>query len=338
VKRIDLENHFVSQAWVDAALGNQAGYPRVVKKDGATPILHSWADAWQPFWEAKLSEMGVERLKAMDEAGVDVAVVSLVAPGAEPFEPKLGTEVARSSNNALAEAIDRHPTRFKGYASLAPKDPEAAVQELERCVKELGFVGWNTFCNFGDSYLDEKRFWPILAKAEELDIPIYLHPTVPMIPQFRTYGQPLAGASFGFGAETAMVMMRLIMSGAFDVFPKLKIILGHYGEGLAFMTDRVNRPFLGGHVWADPALAPELKRPPGDYLRENLVVTTSGNYSNAAFICTKIALGIDKMALGTDYPFEDMSACVAFLEEQQMSDDEKAQLYDGTATDLGLAP
>jgi predicted TIM-barrel fold metal-dependent hydrolase len=336
VKKIDLENHFVSQAFVDALVGNQAGYPRVVKKDGATPIMYSAADAWQPFWEAKLGDMDGERLQAMDKAGVDVAVVSLVAPGAEPFEPSLGMQVARRSNDALAEAIDRHPDRYRGYASLAPKDPEAAIKELERCIKELGFVGWNTFCNFGDSYLDEKRFWPILAKAEELDIPVYLHPTVPMIPQFRTYGQALAGASFGFGAETAMVMMRLIFSGAFDVFPKLKIILGHYGEGLTFMMDRVNRPFLGGHVWTDPAVAPELKRLPGDYLNSNMIVTTSGNYSSQSFACTKDALGIDKMALGTDYPFENVSACMDFLESQALSPAEREQLYEKTVADLGM--
>lgn len=337
MKRIDLENHFATQAWVDALISNKSGYPRVVKEEGATPRMYFAADAWMPFWEAKLSDIDAGRLKAMDEAGVDVAVLSLAAPGAEPFEPQVGVQVARKSNDTLAEAIDRHPTRFKGYASLAPKDPEAAVKELERCVKELGFVGWNTHCNFGDSYLDEKRFWPILAKAEELDVPIYIHPTVPIIPQFRTYGQGLAGASFGFGAETAMVMMRLIVSGAFDVFPKLKIILGHYGEGLPFMMDRVNRPYVEGHVWPDPSVAPELKRLPGDYLKDNMRVSTSGNYLNEAFVCTKNALGLDKMVLGTDYPFGSMTMCIDFLESQSLAPAEKEQLYAKTAAGLGIS-
>jgi predicted TIM-barrel fold metal-dependent hydrolase len=336
VKKIDLENHFVSQVWVDAMTANQDGYPRLVQAEGEMPRLYYSPLAWQPFRVWKLADVDGERLKAMDEAGVAVAAISLVAPGSEPFEPGLGTRIAKQSNDELAEAISRHPDRYKGYASLAPKEPETAVKELERCVKELGFVGWNTFCNFGDAYLDEKRFWPILGKAEELEIPIYLHPTVPMIPQFHTYGQGVAGASFGFGAETALVMMRMIVSGVFDVFPNLKIILGHYGEGLPFLLDRVSRPYVEGHVLTDPSVAPELKRLPGDYLRDNMVVTTSGNYLNEAFICTKSALGMDKITLGTDYPFGNMSECVAFLDGQGLSEAEREQLYEGNAARLGI--
>ena len=110
--------------------------------------------------------------------------------------------------------------------------------------RELGLVGWKTHSNFGDSYLDERRYWPILAKAEELDVPVYLHPAAPVIPQLRTYGLALAGAGFGFGVETALAMMRLVLSGAFDAFPRLKVILGHYGEGLPFSLQRVDHPFV----------------------------------------------------------------------------------------------
>ena len=124
----------------------------------------------------------------MDAGGIDIAVVSLTSPGTDHFYPIIGTGLAKRCNDALAEAIDTHPDRLMGFAALAPKNPEEAAKELERCVKELGFKGWKTHSNFGDSYIDEKRFWPILAKAEELDVPIYLHPVAPMIPQLRTYG------------------------------------------------------------------------------------------------------------------------------------------------------
>jgi predicted TIM-barrel fold metal-dependent hydrolase len=211
---------------------------------------------------------------------------------------------------------------------------DSAVKELERAVRDLGFKGWNTLSNFGDSFLDEKRYWPILAKAEELDAPIYLHPTIPIIPELRTYGWGLAGAAFGFGAETSLVMMRLILSGAFDAFPKLRIILGHYGEGFPFMMDRVDRPFLQGHVRTDPKVAPKLRMMPSDYLRNNMVVSTSGNYSPDAFLCTRNALGTKQMVVGTDYPFEDMTACIEFLAAQRLSEEERRQLNFETAAGL----
>ncbi|HEY5529054.1 MAG TPA: amidohydrolase family protein [Thermoleophilia bacterium] len=335
MKRIDFENHFSSEAWVDAMLANTEGYPRLVREPSGTLRMFYMPDAGIPFPEP-LRDLGDGRIEAMDEAGVDTAVLSLTAPGAEPFESTVGTRVAKTTNDVLAEAVDKHPDRFKGFASLCPRDTDAAVKELERCVKELGFVGWNTHSNFGDSYLDEKRFWPLLGKAEELNVPIFIHPTVSLIPQFRTYGIGLAGASFGFGAETAMVMMRLIISGAFDAFPNLKIILGHYGEGLPFMVDRVSRPYHHGHRLADPAIAPELRTSPDECLKRNLFVDTSGNHSAVVFSGAKSVLGIEKMVLGTDYPYESMKACVEFLETQPMTASEKEQLYGGTASSLGV--
>ena len=128
-----------------------------------------------------------------------------------------------------------------------------------------------------------------------------------------------------------MVAMRLIMAGVFDAFPKLQIILGHYAEGLPFMLDRVDRPFIQGHVRPDPAVAPVLKRMPSEYLRDNFLASTSGNYSAEAFACTKAAMGAGRMVIGSDYPFEDMKVCTDFLEAQPMSDAEKEQLYWRTA-------
>jgi len=329
--KIDFENHFATEAWVEALRVN-ADYPKVVDQPNGKSRLYFAADAYLPLGvKGKLLDLGDGRIAAMDLAGVDKVALSLTAPGVESLEPSVGTALARRCNDELAEAITKHPDRFMGWAALAPKHPDSAASELERCVRELGFVGWNTHCNFGDSYLDEKRYWPILAKAEELDVPIYLHPTVPIIPQFRTYGQGLAGASFGFGAETAMVMMRLIMSGAFDAFPRLRMVLGHYGEGLPFMLNRVDRPYLGGHVETDPALAPELKLMPSAYLRSNMIVTTSGNYHTEAFQCTLSGLGCGNMLLGTDYPYENMKACIDFLEDQAWMECDKELMYAGSA-------
>jgi uncharacterized protein len=334
---VDLENHFVTEAWV-AALSSSREYPRVETDPvSGIPMFHYYPGTIMPLGLMdKLLDLGQGRIAALDAAGIDVAVLSHANTGIEALDPAIGAPLARRTNDLLAEAVSRHPDRLQGFAALAPKDADAAVKELERAVKELGLRGWNTLSNFGDSFLDEKRYWPILAKTEELDVPIYLHPTVPLIADMRTYGWGLAGAAFGFGAETALVMMRLILSGAFDAFPKLKIILGHYGEGFPFMVNRVDRPFLQGLVKPDPKVAPTLQHMPSHYLRNNMIVSTSGNYSPDAFLCTKNALGTEQMVVGTDYPYEDMSACMGFLAAQPLTKQERAELESETAAGLGI--
>jgi len=336
LKTVDLENHFASKSWVDALRGND-DYPRLVDDPNTKYRMYPVRGAYLPYGLLdRLLDLGEGRIKLLDEAGIDKAVLSLAAPGTEPFPATVGTRVARETNDVLAEAVDRFPDRFEGYATLAVKDVDAATAELERAVKELGFTGWNTHSNFGDSFLDEKRYWPLLAKAEELDIPIYLHPTYPIVDPFLTYGMGVAGPSFGFGAETSMVIMRMIVAGVFDTFPRLKIILGHYGEGFPFMLDRVDRPYIQGHVPVDPEVAPRLRRMPGDYVRDNIICSTSGNYSPQAFVCTRDALGTERMVLGSDYPFESMVACMDFLKEQPMDEKEKDDLYWKTAAALGM--
>jgi predicted TIM-barrel fold metal-dependent hydrolase len=340
VKTIDLETHFVTQEWVDAMYRND-GYPRLAD-DPATGRrrLWYWSDAFEPHGDkllGRLLEMGDGRIKEMDSAGIDLAVVSLTSPGVDCFDPAVGTRVAQGANDAMAAAADRYPGRITGFAALCPKDPDAAVKEWERAVKDLGLKGWKAHSNMGDSYLDDKRYWPILAKCEELGVPIYLHPAGPMIDELRTYGLALAGAAFGFGIETATAMMRLVLSGAFDAFPGLKVILGHYGEGLPFLNQRIDHPFVRPHIKAaDPDAVPDLKRVPSEYLRDNMLVTTSGNYFTGAFHCTREALGMERILLGTDYPYEEMGESISFLESLGLTGEEKAQLYHDNAAKLGL--
>ena len=341
MRAIDLETHFVTQDWVDAMYASE-GYPRF-SDDPRTGNrrLWYWPEAFEPYGDVlldRLLDLGDSRICEMDAAGVDVAVLSLTSPGVEHFEPSVAAQLARRSNEELAAAIDKHPDRLRGFAALSPKDTDVAVRELERSVKELGLRGWKTHSNYGDSYLDDKRYWPILAKVEELGVPIYLHPAGPMIEELRTYGLSLAGAGFGFGIETATAMVRLVLSGAFDAFPGLKIILGHYGEGLPFLAQRIDHAFARPHIReSDPDAVPSLRQFPSEYLRDNMLVTTSGNYFVGAFDCTRAALGIERMMLATDYPYEEMGECLAFLDGLDMSDAERAQLYQGNATELGFA-
>jgi len=332
VTKMDLENHFVTDVWMDALRTNK-GYPRVDEKRG----LGFAPEAWMPLGkEPELREMGEGRIKLMDAAGVDYAVLSLTSPGAEQFEVEVCKKVAKESNDILAAALKKYPTRFGGFASLAPKDPEWSAKELERCVRELGFTGWNTHSNYGDSYIDEKRYWPLLAKVQELDIPIYLHPAVPMIPQLREFGMVLGGPSFGFGTEVMYAFLRMIVRGVFDEFPKLKIIMGHYGEALPFLVDRVDRAYMQKHSTPNPEIGSGSKEWASHYLKKNLWVTTSGNYLPAAFVCSRDGLGMDKLLLGTDFPYESMDDCMSFLAGLPLTDDEQDKLYEANAKAIGF--
>lgn len=337
MKRIDFETHFVTRDYV-RAMEQQKGYPRyVVDEQTKNRRLYYTDDVGEPLGDLllnKLLDVGEGRLKDMDAAGIDVQVLSLTSPGVEQFDPSMGTELATRINDELYSIVQNHPSRFVGYAALAPKNPEGAVRELERSVKELGFKGWKTHSNYGGTYLDDKEYWPILEKAEELDVPIYLHPAVPAIPPLRKYGFALAGAPFGFGIETAICMMRLIYSGIFDKCPRLKIVLGHLGEGLPFVLQRIDFAYV--RPWFEPAARPNLKKKPSEYLKENVFVTTSGNYLQPAFMCTYEAMGIDRILLSTDYPYEDSDECLQFLESLPINEEDKNRMYSLNAGQLGI--
>jgi predicted TIM-barrel fold metal-dependent hydrolase len=338
MKTIDFETHFVTKDFVQALEGNR-GFPRYIF-DGQTGHrrLHYTDDVGEPLGDALLSKLldtGSQRLESMDAARIDVQVLSLTSPGVEQFEPAKGTVLARKCNDQLAEVMQDHPDRFVGLAALAPNDPEAAADELERAVEELGLKGWKTHSNYGGTYLDEQTYWPILERAEQLDVPIYLHPTIPAMPQLRTYGFALAGAPFGFGMETSMCMMRLVFSGVFDRYPGLRFILGHLGEGLPFLMQRIDFAYV--RPWFDPDARPDLMRKPSDYLRENMFVTTSGNYLPAAFLCTQQVMGIDRILLATDYPYEDSGECMRFLEGLPITPEDREKIYHRNADQFGIS-
>lgn len=336
MKKIDFEAHFMTEAFMNVMRDNK-GFPRY-QKDDATQIRHACFSEGVSLKLVDrirdgLLDLGEERLRHMDAVGIDVQLLSLNAPGFEQFEASVATAMAKQTNDLLAEVIKNYPSRFMGFAALAPQRPLEAAAELERAVKDLGFKGWNTHSNYAGTYLDDTEYWPILEKAEELDALIYLHPTIPAISPLWKYGFALAGAPFGFGFDAAMCTMRLILSGVFDKFPKLKIMLGHYGEALPFLLTRIdwayNRP-------PDLTNRPRLARKPSDYLKENVFVTTSGNFFEPAFMCTLQALGIERIFLGTDYPYEKMDETVQFIESLPISSGDKEKIYYLNAGNLGI--
>ena len=281
-----------------------------------------------------LIDLAENRLRAMDENGIDIQVISF-SVGLELLPPKESAEIARRVNDTLAEAISRHPDRFRGFAQLPVLDVEAALLEMERCTRDLNFVGWNTFSNFNGAVLAEPRFFPLLEQAEQLGLFLYLHPTEPAIPAFKGWSRDLE-FGLGYHFDTCISLMKLIAGGVFDRLPNLKVILGHLGETWPFMYDRLNSKSIPAGQAPIPALETggKNKRRCSDYWRTNLWASTSGNLSKAAFTCAKEVLGIEHLLLGTDYPYESLPQTMEFLDSTGMTREEAERLYHKNAEEF----
>lgn len=268
----------------------------------------------------RLLDIGAARLAEMDALGVDMHVLSLTMPGVQIFARDTAVALARSSNDQLAEAVRRHPTRFAGLASFAPQDPAAAAREMERAIKELRLNGFIVNSHTENAYLDEPRFWPIFEAAEELGAPLYLHPRAPsdgMAAPFRDYR--LEGAVWGYGVETATHIVRLMFGGVFDRFPRLRIVIGHMGEALPFWLSRLD--FMGAPGARGAARKNALK--PSEYFQRNISITTSGVEDPLALRFCIDKIGVENIMWAIDHPFQPTAPAVAFIESASMSDAER---------------
>jgi len=253
----------------------------------------------------RLLDIGERRIADMDATGIDMQVLALTSPGVQVFDAPTASALARVANDRLADAVRAHPDRFAGLAAIAPQDPAGAARELERGVRKLGLKGAIINSHTRGEYLDDPKFWPILEAAEALDVPIYLHPNTPpaaMIEPFLARG--LEGAVFGFAVETALHMLRIIVGGAFDRFPKLKFVLGHLGEGLPYWFFRLD--FMHGRMVADKrfAGAQPLARKPSEYFKDNIYLTTSGMAWQPAIMFAHSLVGAERLLYAMDYPYQ----------------------------------
>lgn len=331
-KKIAIEEAFVTQdiadEWNKIIAAGSPGEPgfrkmgeSILADNPGTRIIHQ-----------RLIDLGAGRIQDMDASGIDMQVISITSPGVQVLEANLARDLAQDANNHLSEAVKAHPDRFAGMTAIAPQLPEAAALELERSVNTLGLKGALINSHTNGEYLDDQKYWPIFEAANALKAPIYLHPRSPsqgMIEPYLDYGLYFAG--WGFAVETSLHALRLIMSGVFDQFPDLKIILGHMGEGIPFYLQRIDNRYL---LQVKIGAVKELPRLPSEYFKDHFVITTSGVAQQSSLQLAYAELGADNILFAADYPYENVDEAVRFMDTADLSNTDKHKIYHGNAERL----
>ncbi|MCC6777902.1 MAG: amidohydrolase [Hyphomicrobiales bacterium] len=320
MRTITLEEHFVSPGFL---AGPGKDFIAQIRSRGPRGVKIG----------EQLANVGDQRIGEMDAAGIDLQVLSLNSPGVEQAEIAEQLSIATESNDFLAEAVNRHPKRLAAFAALPIGAPEKAAAELDRRVKQ-GFKGTMINGHTRGRYLDDKFFAPILARAEALDVPIYLHPTIPpkavVEASFGGFSPGvtamLVTGAWGWHIETAVHLIRMIVGGVFDRHPKLQVVIGHLGEAIPFMLGRLDRSL--------PKELTKLERPVAAYLRENVHYTFGGFHFPATFLDLLLEIGVDRIMFSVDYPYGSMVEARAFLQHLPVSDADRERIAHGNAEKL----
>ncbi|AMM19979.1 amidohydrolase [Frondihabitans sp. PAMC 28766] len=310
---ITLEEHTID----DAVMAASAPSPH---ETPMSPFPNTLSDT--------LRDLDEGRLAVMDQNGIDVQVLSTL--GAQTLPASAAGLVTRA-NDRMAAAVDRHPGRYKAFASLPTADPAASVHELERSIGDLGFVGAMIFGRTRGDFLDAEPFEPILKAAERLDVPIYLHPAPPPRAvvdwNYAGLSQQVTGvfetAGWGWHQETAVHFLHMALSGVFDRHPRLQFVLGHWGEMIPFYLDRLDDRLPKGMTGLDRTL--------GEYIRDNMYITPSGLFTQAQLQFCVETVGVDRIMYAVDYPFIGNEKAESFLAEARLQDAEKEAIAHGTA-------
>ncbi len=308
--------------------------PKVIalEEHFTSPLLRALRDEKDTATQRKLDDLGELRIREMDEAGIDLQVISENNPATQNLDAETAVKLARTSNDVLYEAVRKHPDRFAGFATLPTPDPKAAADELERAVSKLGFKGGMIMGLTHGLFMDDKRFRPIFERAVRLDVPLYIHPTPPHAAVQEAYFKEypvLAVAPLGFTLETLTHTFRLIVSGLFDEFPALKIIVGHLGETAPFLLWRTDN-ILGERA--------PMRRAFADYYREHFWLTTSGAFSDSALTCALTEMGVERILFSIDWPFMDNRAGRKWMDKAPVSDHDRTLILGANARELLKLP
>lgn len=282
----------------------------------------------------ELLDLGADRIAEMDAAGIDVQVISTRAPAVQNLRASEAVPLARAANDVLAAAVTAHPERFAGFATLPTPAPARAADELDRAIRELGFKGAMLHGHTSGRFLDDQEFWPIFECAEALDVPVYLHPTPPTQAVFDAYfsgvdpriAGVLARAGWGWHAETGLHALRLMVSGVFDRFPQLQVIIGHMGENLPFSIARADVVLR--------AATGHLKQTVAEYFRSNFHITTSAYFTVPPLQCALSVLGADRIMFSVDYPFCSSQDGTSFLLSAPLAQSDLDKIAHGNAERL----
>ncbi len=278
----------------------------------------------------RLLDLDGERIEIMDQAGIDMQLLSLTSTGVQMMDPDTGTAVARIANDRLADTINRHPDRFAGLATVAPQNPAGAVTEVERAIKELNLNGVIINSHTNGEFLSDEKYWPILEAIEAVEAPLYIHPRCPGPLHAAAYRDDhLEFATWGYAAETGLHALRLITGGVFDRFPNLTVVLGHMGEGIPYWFYRIDNRY---EMEVTMGLKHrKLKRRPTEYFRDNFAITTSGvNWNPPLEYCVSV-LGADKVMFAVDYPYQETTEAVAWMNAAPLSDEDKRLVFSTNA-------
>ena len=354
MRKIAVEEHCFTQRYVDF-FQSRKEYPKlesVLDEKGNKVWRWKTSDQECQTWfpsavVSRICDIEDIRLKDMDEAGIDMQVLSFNA-NIDMLGSTEGTALTKEINDIIAGAIRKHPDRFAGFARLFLKSPDAAADELERAVEQSGFKGAMVLSHVEGEYIDARKFWPVFERAAKLDVPVYIHPTFPPPERLKPFaGYPeLVGPAWGYAVEAGMTAVRLICSGIFDQYPGLKIILGHMGEALPFWMSRLDQWVQTPTSHAlqthrdikekanSLLLARKLKKLPSHYIKDNFWVTTSGMFWQPVVEFVSSVLGAEKILFAVDYPFESNKQAAQFAESMTIPAGDKEKICHANAEKL----
>ncbi|MCU1716805.1 amidohydrolase family protein [Pseudomonas sp. 5P_3.1_Bac2] len=274
-----------------------------------------------------------QRIADMDSSGIATSVISLTSPGAQSLlDVNQAVDFARQTNDYITEHyVGKHPQRLKAFATVALQSPRAAADELERAVKQHGMLGAliNGYTNIGDNntaqYLDEQPVWEFWDKVAQLNVPVYLHPREPLPSQRRLYeGYPsLVGSAWGFAHETATHAIRLMLSGLFDRYPNLTIILGHLAEGLPLMLPRLEHRL---NMQREGVGLGNAEKPVSHYFSNNFYLTTAGHFHTKGLLDSISEIGVDRVLFSADYPYESMHTASEWFDKALISENDRIKI------------